>query len=349
MSDRGSPADHTDPTPSTPADDAPASASAPDAGDQGGTDANSPDDPSPSEGAKQAEAPKPTLLDVIKSAVDKPDPQGASPDPAKTEKHDDQTDPADPKKAVSDLDDKRFDKHPRWQEIKGQNQELRQQVESLTPDADQFRKINAFMTEYHLSPDEVGEGFIIMAMAKNGDPRVLQKLDEFRNRVALNIGEALPADIQAKVDEGEISEAAAKELAKARAAATNTERALAQRDADDRNARQAREAEAVRRQQQQAVGDWETQMRKRDPDFAMKENAIAAYAKALIQDYGPPKDTKDVVALVEAAYARVTKDFKAAIPQRGAVKRAPVASSATGAKPVPKSLLDVVKQAAQAS
>jgi len=355
MSDRGSPADHAATGTDYRTEDAPASAASDDINQPDGPDAKqTADASSPSEGAKQQDEPKPTLADVIKAAAEKPDPDGSSPPPAKTGSTDTDAPPSDDttdkKTAVKsdERDDAKlsFHNHPRWQEVKEQNRSYRTEIESLKPDADQFRKINTFMQEHHLSPDEVGDLFIVGAMAKAGDPRCLQKIDEFRQKVALAIGEAIPPDIQAKVDEGEISESAAKELAKARALAASHERQAAERATADQQQAQARELETLRTAQMQSVAEWEAAMRKRDPDFADKENAIARYAKALVQDYGPPPTAKDAVALVEAAYTQVSRDFKAALPPKKAVQRGPIASSSTGAKPQPKTLREAIEQAA---
>ena len=349
MSERGSPTDHTDTGTDQPFVEGQASSStdAPDL--QDGQDAkDTSDGSSPAAGARKEEAPKPTLADVVKTAAEKPDPSGKSPTPAKAgpEKIE-LVDPAKSKPAEQDDSKLSFHNHPRWHEVKAQVRTLQGQVENLTLDADQFRKIDGFMREHKLTPEEVGEGFIIMAMAKNGDSRVLQKLDEFRSRVALAIGEALPPDIQAKVESGEMSEAAAKDLAKARASATVSERRIAEREAADINARAVQAETNLRNAQAATVTGWEIEQRKLDPDFAAKENAVARYARALMQEHGDPRTVEQAMALVKMAYDQVSRDFRAAIPQRAPVRRAPIASSSNGAQPPPKTLLEAITRAAE--
>jgi hypothetical protein len=351
MSDRGSPTDHATTEIPTPESDAPASAAPTDDGKSDGQDAKlSTDAPSASDkGATKEDAPKATLADVVRAAAELPDPQGSSPVPAKDGKDKDDPAPSDPTKVKPDeQDDSKlsFHQHPRWQEVTGQNRQLRTEVETLKPDAEQFRKINSFMEEHQLTPDEVGELFIVGAMAKAGDARALAKIDEFRNKLALAIGEVLPDDIQAKLDTGEISEGAAKELAKTRATAAITERQLADRTSADADAQRARNLENLRNAQALAVSEWDAGMRKTDPDFAKKENAIARYAKALMQEHGAPPTPQDAVALIKAAYAQVNKDFAAAMPAKQPVQRGPIASSSNGAKAQPKTLREAIEQAA---
>ncbi len=353
MSGPASPTDHAATDTPQPVNDAPASAPSPDAGQTGGTDAKSPTDgSSPAVDTGATKDAKPTLLDVLKTAADEPTDQGKSPAPAKDGK--DKAVPLEPAKdrpAATDEDDKKlsFHAHPRWQEVVGQNKQLRDQVHSLEPDADQFRKINTFMGEHHLSPDEVGEGFILMAMMKAGDPRALQKLDDYRSKVALAIGEALPPDIQEKVETGEISEAAGKDLAKTRATLKLTETREAERTARETQDKQTRDRENMAQAQANAVAAWDVEQRKSDPDFAKKENAIAQYARALMQQHGLPKSPEQAVQLIKAAYVQVNKDFAVAMPPKSAVRRVPVAPSSNGAQPAPKNLREVVERAAMQS
>jgi hypothetical protein len=177
------------------------------------------------EGAKK-DVTKPTLTDVLRAAAQVDD-QGKSPDPAESGK--DKSVVADanaPKADAHDpADDAKlpFHNHPRWKEVTGQNKALSEKVATLTPDAEQYGKIQSFMDEHHLSHDEVGELFIVGAMAKAGDVRVLQKIDEYRDKLATALGEKLPADIQDQVDSGAITEAAGKEMSVLRAKNTKTE------------------------------------------------------------------------------------------------------------------------------
>jgi hypothetical protein len=357
MSDRGSPADHTDdgkdksPAVDAPATDQPAASPETPSPEDGNKDAK-PADSSPAEGAK--EAAKPTLADVVKSALEGKSEQGKPPDPAKDGK--DKPDPAataaapekdkDGKPVKQDDSKLPFHNHPRFQEMKTQNNQLRDQVQTLTPDADQFRKIDTFMRENSLTPDEVGEGFILMAMAKNGDARVLQKLDDFRNKVALAIGEALPDDVKAKVESGEISEAAGKQMAKDRATVKANERQLADRDAKDTNRQRHDAAVQLANAQSAAVGAWEAEARKLDPDFAKKEPAIERYARALMQRDGFPDTPEKAVTLMKTAYEEYNRDIAALIPAKAPVSRVPIAPSSNGAKPVPKNLREAIEQAA---
>lgn len=353
MSGSGSPADRTGVEDTNTNLDTPASASGDVAADASGSgDANLSADASSASGEKKPDAkdaPKPTLADVVKTAAEangegksstpandgKDKPEG-TPDPAKAEA------PHDPK------DDEKlpFHNHPRWKQVIGENADFRKQIETLAPQAEQYEKIQSFMDQHHLSHDEVGELFVVGAMAKAGDPRALQRIDEFRDRLATAIGEKLPQDIQDRVDSGEITEAAGKELSRLRAkdakATADADRNRQQSDEDRQRQAASDHAAAC----QAATVRWETEARKTDPDFAKKENAIARYSRAFVQERGFPKTVDEAVQIVKDAYAEVNKDLGAIIPAKKPVSHVPSTPSSHGAKTKPKNLLEAVTQAA---
>lgn len=306
--------------------------------------------PSSGDGDKGAnkDAKKPTLAEVMKTAVAQTDAaSGKSPDPAKDGKDKPEDGAADAQAKDGkdgEPDDSKlpFHNHPRWKEVIGQKNALADQVKDLTPAAEQFSKIETFMNEHRLSHEEVGEGFIIMAMIKNGDPRGLQKLDEYRDRLAEAIGEKIPKDIQDQIDSGAITEDAGKELsrtrareAKSTAEAERLREANTQRDETEAAARLAEDCKS-------ATNAWAAGVKKTDPDFAKKEPAIARYARALMLERGQPKTKDEAVQIVKDAYDEVNKDFAAALPNKEPSHRVPVAPSNNGAKPAPKNLRDAV-------
>lgn len=346
MSGTGSPADQQDQVIETVDTGAPAGATV-DSGE--GTPASG--DANLSDGASSAtvdpgakkDAVKPTLADVLKDAA-KLDDTGKSPVPAKTESV---VDGAAPEKHDPKDDEKLpFHTHPRWKEVTGQNKQLTAEVETLRPAAEQYGNITSYMEKHNLNHDEVGEGFIIMAMMKAGDPRVLQKLDEARAKVAAALGETIPKDIQDQIDSGAISEEAGRELSKTRARAAKSDAdAAALRTASE--TRTANENAAALRQSFAATANaWEVETRKADPDFAKKERQIERYSQAIMHERGFPKTPADALAIVKEAYEAVNKDLGVFVPAKQPVARVNVAPSSHGAGTKPKTLSEAVRKAA---
>lgn len=359
MTTRASSAEDAGNTP----DPATASAAAPaDTGqvaDTGPKDANTqapdPATASPSAADDKGAKKEPTLADVLKTAANL-DADGKSPVPAKDgskAEADKVADPdakaagEDPKTAKVEDKDLPFHNHPRWKEVLTERDTLKDRVSKLEPDAEQYGKITAFMNQHQLTPDETGEGFVIMAMIKAGDPRALVKLDEYREKLALAIGDVLPPDLKGQVEAGALTEDAARELSRARVRTARAETKVADVTRQETE-RQAKDAErqaldvVVR-----ATDDWVALKAKSDPDFAKKEASLERYVKALIHDYGKPRNAADAAKLMDAAYTEVNKTFAAFVPRKEPITPVPNGGpSNSGARPVPKSVADAIRLAA---
>jgi hypothetical protein len=318
------------------------------------TQAPDPAAASPSAADDKGAKKEPTLADVLKTAANL-DADGKSPVPAKDGKpvgeavktDDAKAAAEDPKTPKVEDKDLPFHNHPRWKEVITERDTLRERVAKLEPDVEQYGKITAFMSQHNLSPDETSQGFVIMAMIKAGDPRALGMLDEYRNKLAVAIGDVLPADLKSQVDAGALTEEAAREVSRGRVrvARADTKVADAAKRETDRVAADAERAalDVVVR----ATDDWVALKSKSDPDFAKKEASLERYVKALIHDFGKPKNAADAVKLMDAAYTEVNKTFAGFIPRKEAITPVPNGgSSNSGAKPVPKSVAEAIRLAA---
>lgn len=320
------------------------------------TDANpksetpAPEAAKPSAADETKDAKKPTLADVIKTAAKIE--EGKPSTPAKTDTKV-EVPKVDGEKLADEQrpkpeDDKNlpFHNHPRWKEVVGERDALKDRVTKLEPDAEQYGKITSFMTEHQLSADEVGDGFVVMAMIKAGDPRALERLDTLRAKVAAAVGEVIPDDLKAKVDAGALTEDAAKEVSRARAA---TARATADttraREAANRTTQQANETALVN-DLMAATDEWAAKTASKDPDFAKKSQAITRFAQALMHTHGRPKNKADVAKLMEGAYAEVNKTFVSVMSAKEPIKPVTNANSSTSVKAVPKTLAEAVRLAA---
>lgn len=341
----------------------PNAATAPAAADTGqvaapdaNTQAPDPAAASPSAADETKDAKKePTLAEVIKTAATL-DAEGKPSVPAKDGSKTEGEKPAAEAKAAAEEakpeveDDSKlpFHNHPRWKTVLGERDALKTRVAEFEPDATQYRKVTSFMDTHALTPDEVSQGFILMALMKAGDPRALVELDRYRTNIATAIGEVLTDDLKAQVESGAITEDAAKEISRSRAAQRRSDAtATALRTKDTK--RETDEAAArVLTEAQDATNEWMTKTAAKDPDFAKKEPAIERYAKALIHSRGLPKNKAEALKLVEDAYAEVNKTFAAFVPAKTPSTPVPNANSSISAKPVPKTLSEVIRAAAAA-
>lgn len=315
--DAGSPAAETAQTP--------LDANAAESSDAGTTDAN--------------EAPK-SLLDVVKSAVEKvtkaPE-DSSTPEEAKQEAEaKPETD--EPKADDADVP---FHNHPRWKQIVAER-------DAAQADATEYGKITTFMEVNNLVATEVAEGFEIMALLKQGTPESIEKaLEWFEPRTAMlreAVGRTLPADLQEKVDTGMIDADVAAELAQARAGQALRERHGEATAAAAAEAQQREAAQVTQRSMMDAVTAWEKRTAGADPDYAEKKaSMVETTARAIIQRTGKaPASADEAVALVDQALNEVNASLKALIPKPRPITPAPTSMSARNSV-VPKTLREAIE------
>lgn len=242
----------------------------------------------------------------------------------------------DGQEGLEDKNDEKlpFHKHPRFQE-------LVREKNSYKEDATQFRAIADYMAENRLTPDEVDKGFVIMSAIKNDPVRARQMLAETMRQLDEVTGEILGESESRMVDEGEMSEAAAKELSRYKAQVALQE--MRQQEA-------LREQAAIKERQNEqsivsSVEQWEQQVATRDPDYAAKKSIVFDKIR-LAQLERPAQTPQEALAYAEAAYRQATEILKSAMPKRVAINAPSSSQSVTTARAVPKNLADVVRMAA---
>lgn len=303
--------------------------------------------PAESSAADATDANKRSLADVVRDVVE---PKAASEAPSTTEgeqggKPEAETEAGKPGDGKAEDDDSKlpFHTHPRFQELIQERNELR-------PQAAQLRQITNFMEFHGLAPDEIGEGFEVMALLKSGQPDQLRKaLEWFEPRVQQlreSLGVVLPADLQERVDGGLLDEETAKELAEQRA--TN---ALHNRQAKVREDTAAEVASSERTQAQAqavatAVQKWEDGIKASDPDYAKKAEMVQSTALAMATTGGHPRTPEDAVALAQRAYDKVTDTFRGIAPKpQPKDTTTPAGTSARSTTPAPTSLRAAIEAA----
>jgi hypothetical protein len=299
--------------------------------------------------APQADAPADAEGDTDSPATDATDTTDQSTEPAKdgsTPAPDDADEPADAEIAAMPPRARK-----RVLKLLAQRKEARQQVETLRPDAESYTAVRRFMSENDLTDPEVAELFQLGALMKSGNPdalgKVLERLEPIVNQLRSQLGQSVPDDLQPMVETGEMTEDAARQMARTRAQAQY---------AETRAQRATQQAQQVNHQVQtaavtQAVKDWYAQTVQTDPDFGMKSQAVQRAAQALVAERGAPRNPAEAIEYAKAAYAEVNRWFQSARPAPKATRPAPSPAAAprSGLTPAPASLEDIVNSALEAS
>lgn len=282
------------------------------------------EDEEPRRGGKDA---KPgTLMDAIKASVAK-DTADPSSGPAKTGKDaltPEGKDPAqakpgekpgetggdqkpagkDGKNATPD-----FHKHPDFLRVVGER-------DSFKADAENHRSVQRYMDENGLSNEDVADGLQLMAMLHNDPEAAHKELTQLLAVVDTMLGNTLPKDLQDQVDTGAITEAAAKEVSRARAGKVRADQKAARAEKDRESTETQRAFQEKVTEIQGKVKTWEEAKAKVDPDFAKKRGQVGINVRAILQQRNSGyKDGEDAVAVLERAYEMVNSTIATFAPK----------------------------------
>lgn len=187
-------------------------------------------------------------------------------------------------------------KHPAYVRLQAISQELH-------ADAVAHQDTIAYMQENQIPVEDYEQGMFLLALSKK-DPQAfvgeLRKvLDQYET--ALNI--RLPADLQARVDAGEMTEEAAKEFNAERV--KNLALQGQNRQKDTHITRDAQQKDIT--ETNNIVNRFFEETAKSDPHVVGKAKAIAGEMLRLQQRWGAPQNAQQKLQLVQAAYKSVNE------------------------------------------
>lgn len=293
-----------------------------------------------------------SLLDIVKDVVNEKGPEQASkatPDLA-SEGKEVSSNPDSVKNGTvqdTELDDSNlpFHKHPRFQQVIQERSYYKREAEAARQDADEWRSVRTYMDTNHLTNDEVARGFEIMSAMKNDPLRGREMLKQYWEGLQEFAGHILPQDLQQRVNEGEVTDEVAVELARKRNEAEflrGQQLMQAQRQAQEFATQQHAMSANIMRG---AVTQWESEIKTRDADYSVKQPFLMDKVRAMIAT-SPPRSAQEALGIVESAYRDVNSSLKQFTPQRqpSHVVRSEMSSAVSNAQP--KSLKEAVRLAA---
>jgi hypothetical protein len=295
-----------------------------------------------------------TMLDAVKAAIA---PKGESPAPKSTDQPaegdpdskaattEDDTLSAEEIKALSARTQQRFSKLTK--NLKAASTE----IESLKPKAAEFDKIDSFVRNAGLSQQDVAGTLEIAALLRSPRPQdALARLLPIVARLQEISGETLPTDLQQRVDQGYLTEADAKTLAKAQAGerlATQHVTQLTERQqADQRNS----EFKTLTTSTVSSVETWEAQKAARDPDWHLKRDSVAEQVELAIErktrELKRPwfPNSEEAIKLSEDALKTVNERNKRFGPKTQEIRPVLNGGASPRSTAAPKNMLDVVRQ-----
>lgn len=279
-----------------------------------------------------------------KSTADAGD--GAQPEPgetgdAATSEDDDPTD--------EELRAMRPGPRKRIKQLLSQRNAARAEAQAYEADASQYRALRTYMAENRLQDREVADLFRAGAALKSGTPEGLKQfLDLAMPMVQMALeatGQAVPNDLREQIDNGEMTEAAARQLAQARHA-----QAIANTRAQElQQSQAAQQAQAHQADIASAVNGYIAQLANSDPDFDRKHDVMLRVSQAMVAQKGLPKSKAEALSMAKEAWEETNRLLGANRPQPRPTRPTPnnssTSSTRNGVKPAPTSISDVINAA----
>lgn len=274
------------------------------------------------------------LLDIVRDVVDKrPKSDAASPaegEAGTKDQGEEQKKPDD-----DNYSDVPFHKHPRFQHL------LRQK-KTADIDAVRYRNVQGFLDQNGLTADEAGDMLVIGALAKTNPAEAWKQVKPWVQKLLIAAGEVLPEDVQQRVAAGEISQEAALELTRARAATQSLQATQSFREQQEARRRQQELATSI----MSAAEAWEEDRKVKDPNFAAKQQPLMREVAWLQAQEGKPSTPEGVRDQLQRAYQAVNAAFvppQPKPPARPAMRPVTGGQVAGNQQPSQMTTLDIVR------
>lgn len=212
--------------------------------------------------------------------------------------------------------------YARFAEVNKAKSELETRVKEWEPVVQAQQSIVDYCAQNNIDSQSFREALEVTALARRDPAAARAKLLEYANQLGQLDPNVLPADLSARVTEGEMSEAAAKELWKERVENRRNKSAIQQ----SAQSVQQVEANAI----QSSVAAWDASKRASDPAYRPAKNGEIGLRELVERNFAflvqtkQPRTPNDIIGLLEASYADAKKLFKPAVP--ASTKPAPSSS-----------------------
>jgi hypothetical protein len=228
-------------------------------------------------------------------------------------------------------------------EIKG----LKSQIAPLEAQAQTTQALQNFLRQADIAKDDFGLVLDLAAAMRRGDFKTfLEGVAPYVKLAQESLGIQLPADLQAAVQGGHMTADAARYTAQVRA---QQQLAASQLSRVTEENTQRTHADAVRNFQAEvagAVSNWETGVRRSDPDYARTEPVVRELLHAVVHERGPPRSPAEAVEIAKQAYERAKTMTSRFMPSPRGTQQVPSSiNRVNGARVEPKSLKEAIHYA----
>jgi hypothetical protein len=281
--------------------------------------------------------PATTESDVLAPTDAEAPPEAIEPDSQQAEPEEPETDDDEPPPEAAPAIRKKINK------LLKQRRELRDQLSQLQAPAEIGSELEQFAKVNDLSGEDIAGTLRIAAMLRHGDYQSFyQAIAPFVRTAQEYLGVVLPRDLADQVQQGQMSEQAAKAYARQRFDGQRSQFELKATE----QAHQRQQVQAVQSDVQRAVSSFELRLSASDPDYKAKAPSVRRAAQALLFERGGTiSSVQEALDITRTAYDEVNRQMRAFQPVPRATHPQPNGASQTpSARAAPKTLMEAALQ-----
>jgi hypothetical protein len=242
---------------------------------------------------------------------------------------------AAPQEEQEEFSELPFHKHPRFKEVLTK-------LKTAETDATRYRNVETFIADQGLGAEEAADLLRIGGLMKTNPVEAWKIAKPTIQKLLIAAGEVLPDDLRQRRENGELTNDAALEISRSRAAlqAGQIHREF------ETSRTQTRQTQELGEAILSTVVSWEADRKVRDPHFEAKMPLIQKEVTWLQATKGRPNTPLAVQAQLEEAYKNVSDVYRPtrAVAQKPAVRPIPSGQPAANVQPAkPKTTLDIIK------
>jgi len=222
---------------------------------------------------------------------------------------------------LKDLDPKKPVPYERFKDVIAKKNDAVKQLETSKPLIERATQIQQFMQKSQLIDTDLNTALEVVALIKSNPQEGVKKLEELKQQLLLQTGDRLPDDLQNELNEGLITEQAAKREAKLRAQLEQgKQQEITQAEQKTVQLRNSLTSE---------VNNWTQQTQAKDPDFKPKAAPADPDGKyefvfsrfLQLWQTVPVKTIAEAVGLADRAYNEVNGFVTRVQPEPRQMKR----------------------------
>jgi len=220
--------------------------------------------------------------------------------------------------------------------LKGANERYREMDSTLAAIGTDARKMG-------LTQDDMAQLFAWPRLLASDPKAAVEQLQKFTAHWQERVGQTLPADLRAKVDDGVLDEATAKEVASLRATSALDKTRYQHEAAEQQRVTTAQRQTEIR----DSVNAYQAELKASDPDYTPEKHEMVVDAlTALVTKHGVPQTVADARGMAKTAYDTVSKRLSAFKPQPRAIATPTVGRRINKpAEAAPKSMREAIENA----